>query len=166
MCKWPIYDAQLIVKFFTFLFLLLNWHKVIKIESWFKSFILKGLQNLPLAEPNSSNISKCKSTKQGDCHTNQLFHICFSGHIKWNKCTNFIHWEDPHPVVFHADSEAWCFGFLSRKRWPNVTGADPLTGLILCLFMILLKYSPLAVTQCDLTENRWTSLSCKKTAKA
>lgn len=48
MCKWPIYDAQLIVKFFfTFLFLLLNLYKVIKIESWFKSFILKGQQNPP-----------------------------------------------------------------------------------------------------------------------
>lgn len=31
--------------FLTFLFLLLNLYKVIKIESWLKSFILKGLQN-------------------------------------------------------------------------------------------------------------------------
>lgn len=50
---------------------------------------------------------------------------------------------------------------LTRRDW-----SDSLTGAILCLFMILLKYSQLAVTQCDLTENRWTSLSCKKTAKA
>lgn len=32
--------------------------------------------------------------------------------------------------------------------------------------LILLKYSGLAVTRCDLTGNRWTSLRCKKIAKA
>lgn len=45
-------------------------------------------------------------------------------------------------------------------------GADSLTALILSFFMLHLKYSELAVTWCDLTGNRWTSLSCKKIAKA
>lgn len=59
--------------------------------------------------------------------------------------------------------------FLSRFNETfdqKMIGSDSLTALILRFFMLLLKYSELTVTWCDLTGNRWTSLSCKKIAKA